>query len=81
MGGIRCRPTFTRRLRTTGADTPQQRLRGILDLINACNARNAHAQILDEESADSSTGDRSNYDFCNILSTPDLHGYKTLERF
>jgi hypothetical protein len=62
-------------------DTPQQRLRGVLDLISACNARNAHVQILDEESADSSTGDRSNYDYCNILSSPDLHGYKILERF
>ena len=62
-------------------DTPQQRLRGILNLINVCNARNAHVQILDDESVDSSTGDRSNYDFCNILSTPDLLGYKTSECF
>ena len=26
-------------------------------------------------------GDHSNYDFRNILSTPDLRGYKTLARF
>ena len=76
-----CCSTFTQRSRTTGTDTPQQRLRGISNLISACNARNAHAQILDEESDDSSTGDRSNYALCNILSNPDLHGYKTLERF
>ena len=48
-------------------------------LINACNTRNAHVQIVDEESVGSSTGDRSNYDFCNILSTPDVHGCKNLE--
>ena len=61
-------------------DTPQLRLRGILNLINVCNARNAHAQIRDEKYVDSSTGDRSNYDFCNILSMPDQYDYKTLER-
>jgi hypothetical protein len=60
-------------------DTPQLRLRGILNLINVCNARNAHAQIRDEEYVDSSTGDRSNYDLYNILSTPDLYGHKTSE--
>jgi hypothetical protein len=62
-------------------DTPQKWLRGIVNLITACNVRNAHVQSLDEESADSSMDDRSNYDFCNILAILDLHGHRTLERF
>jgi len=50
----------------------------IRPFINACNARKAHVQIAHEESAYSSTGDRSNCDCCNIPSTPDLHDGKNL---
>ena len=74
---------FTQQLRNQPHNLPIPFLhtwQDIRPLINACNARNVHVQIADEESVDSSTGDRSNYDFCNILSTLDLQNDKTLER-
>jgi hypothetical protein len=43
------------------------------------NARKDHVQIGHEESLYSSTGGHPNYDFCNILSTPDLHDRKSPE--
>ena len=58
---------------------PTDKVSGVGPSINACDARNAHVQIVDEESVYSSTGDRSNYDCCNILSTLDLHDGKNLE--
>ncbi len=56
---------------------PDKGFSGVGPLINVCNVRNAHAQIVDEESFYSSTGDRSNCDCCNILSILDLHGGKS----
>jgi len=49
-------------------------------LVNAYNVRNAHVQIVDEESAYSSMADRSNYDLHNILSTRDLRDCRNVER-
>jgi hypothetical protein len=63
----------------SGGETPTPTTDLISGLVPLINARNAHVQIVDEESVYSSTGDRSKYDFCNILSTLDLHDGKNLE--